>query len=198
MAAQTTSEDLPKSPKVFGILSIVFASITLLFSIFAFLGTFAGANMRELMTLSGEFGRHDALAFDLVADLIGDIYTAGAINSGIFVVFSALLLAIGIGQVGYRRWARSWSVIWGAGALLSIVVMVVLLFTMVAPVYDRIFAAVGEAANDPQLRQMLAAADMGPVAGMGGSIFLVFFFAPYPILLLAFFRKPRLVEAMNR
>lgn len=197
--APMNGEERPKSPKVFGILSIIFASITLLFSIFAFLGTFAGANMKEMIAASSGFNGVDAVVAEGVADLIGGIYTAGAINSGLFVFFSALLLAIGIGQVGYRRWARSWSVFWGAGALVSLVVMSVLLFTMVGPVYDRIFELAGAAAyDDPQLRRMMAAADMGPIAGAGGTVFLVLFFAPYPILLLAFFTKERVREAMTR
>lgn len=191
--------DRPKSPKVFGILSIVFASITLLFSLFAFLGSFAGANMKEMIAASSGFRGMDAAVADGIAELIGGIYTAAAINSGLFVAFSALLLAIGIGQVGYRRWARSASVYWGVGALVSLVVMSVLLFTMVGPVYDRIFELAGAAVHDdPQLSRMMAAADMGPIAGAGGTVFLVLFFAPYPILLLAFFTKARLKEAMVR
>ncbi|HRE92133.1 MAG TPA: hypothetical protein PK095_23665, partial [Myxococcota bacterium] len=147
--------DRPKSPKVFGILSIIFASITLLFSLFAFAGSFAGANMKEMIAASGGFRGVDAVVAEGIADLVGGIYVAGAINSGLFVAFSALLLAIGVGQVGYRRWARAWSVYWGVGALVSLVVMSVVLFTMVGPVYDRIFELAGAAAHgDPELRRM--------------------------------------------
>lgn len=187
----------PKSPKVLGILSIIFASITLLFSLFTFLGSFAGSNMREVIAASGGFrGMPEGVAA-AATDLIGDIYAVGAINSAIFVFFSAALLAIGIGQVGYRRWARAASVWWGVGALLSIVVMTVLLFVMVAPVYDRMFELAGAMADEPEVRRMLGAANMGPIAGAGGAIFLVLFFAPWPIILLAFFTKQRLKEAMT-
>jgi hypothetical protein len=197
-SASDTLLDRPKSPKVFGILSIVFASIVLLFSLFAFLGSFAGANMKDVIAASGGMRGVDEAMVSVLADLIGDIYTGAAINSGLFVVFSALLLAIGIGQVGYRRWARSWSVYWGIGALVSLVVMSIVLFAMVAPVYDRIFEAAGAMADDPQIRRMMAAADMGPIAGAGGTVFLILFFSPYPILLLSFFTKARLKEAMVR
>jgi hypothetical protein len=155
--------------------------------------------MNEMIAASSGLDGVDAVVAEGIADLIGGIYTAGAINSGLFVAFSALLLAIGIGQVGYRRWARAASVYWGAGALVSLVVMSVVLFTMVGPVYDRIFELAGQAAHtDPELRRMMAAADMGPIAGAGGTLFLVLFFAPYPILLLAFFTKSRVKEAMVR
>jgi len=189
-------QERAKSPKVFGILSIIFASITLLFSFFSMLGSLAGSNMRDIIATSSDLGAVNAELGREIADAIGGVYTTGTITSTIFVVFSALLLAIGIGQVGYRRWAASWSVLWGWGALLSLVVITVLFVTAFGSSYDRLLHAAGEYANDPQVRQLMQGEDLGPIAGLGGAIFMLFFFAPYPILLLAFFTKPRVKDSM--
>jgi len=193
-------EERAKSPKVFGILSIIFASITLLFSLFSMLGSLAGSNMRDLIAQSSSLGGMKGIDAEIareMADVIGGVYTTGIITSIIFVVFSALLLAIGIGQAGYRRWAASWSVLWGWGALLSLVVITVLFVTAFGSTYDRLLQVVGEHAGDPQVRELMRGADLGPIAGLGGAIFMVLFFAPYPILLLAFFTKPRVKESMT-
>ena len=81
-------------------------------------------------------------------------------------VMSALLLAIGIGQLRYRAWAQRWSVYWGVAGLVCVALMVAISMLVISPAYAEMFDSLsrlkpggdGQAADagvDERLRQHL-------------------------------------------
>jgi hypothetical protein len=104
-------------------------------------------------------------------------------------VMSLALIYIGVGQRKYQRWAASASVKWGILALLWLVVYLVLQFVVVLPALDRFMDAISHGA----MRDM-------PVGGMMkfGAFLGMAMYAPYPIILIAVFRKPQNIAAMDQ
>jgi cytochrome bd-type quinol oxidase subunit 2 len=173
-----------KIPQVMGILSIVFGSLVGLFSLFGLLGT--GMMMGMGMPTAGE-----APGFDQTYENFLELAQVPNLINGVLMVgMSIALIAIGIGQVKYRRWAAQASVIWGAAALVVLVILAIVQFTMVAPAMEQFFNDL--AATDPEAPEF---AGFGSMMGMVG-IFSLAMYLPYPILMIVFFRKPPVVEAM--
>lgn len=77
----------------------------------------------------------------------------------------------------------------GAAALLVLVILAVVQLTMVAPAMEQFFA--GLAAADPEMPEF----GFGRLMGMMG-VFSLAVYLPYPILMIVFFRKRPIVEAM--
>lgn len=191
--AQSPSEQPRRSgaPKVFGILSIIFASIVTLGSFFVFMGTLA-ANSLTGMSFGGS---HQMELANALKDQVAGFYSSLMFQPLIMLVLSAMLLAVGIGQVTYKRWAQKWSVIWGWSALASIVVMSVLAFAILAPAYDDLFKLAEKAGG---MRGLSISGGFGTFVGAGSAITMVIFLAPYPILLIAFFSGKKVKDAMTR
>ncbi|MFO0746898.1 MAG: hypothetical protein U1F43_14685 [Myxococcota bacterium] len=197
-----------KSPKVLGILSIIFASITLLGSLMTTCGGLAGNSITDMQLEAGgarigidgnELGMSQREIFTMVKDELGGIYTYSAIIGIAFVVMSAWLLALGIGQVGYRRWARGQTVVWGWLAIAVLVAFVVLTIAIIGPAYQHMFDFIGKHAGERGMGGLrMSMGSMGTMASAGAAIFGVFLFLPYPIILLAFFSKDRLKQGMTR
>jgi hypothetical protein len=167
-----------------GILSIVFGSLVGLFSLFGLLGT--GMMMGMGMPTGGE-----AAGFDQTYENFLEVARVPNLINGVLMVgMSIALVAIGIGQVKYRRWAAQASVIWGAAALVVLVILATVQFTMVAPAMERLFADL--AATDPEMPEL---SGFGSMMGVMG-VFSLALYLPYPILMIVFFRKPPVVEAM--
>ena len=59
--------------------------------------------------------------------MLSSMYLGMGAISAILSVMSALLIALGIGQLRYRAWAAVWSVRWGVVALGAVVVMAILM-----------------------------------------------------------------------
>src|SRR4029078_7927521 len=66
-------------------------------------------------------------------------YQGIGLQSAILFVMSALLLAIGIGQLRYRAWAQRWSVYWGAAGLACVGLMVAISLLIIARAYAQFF-----------------------------------------------------------
>ena len=171
-----------KIPQVMGILSIVFGSLVGLYSLFGLFST-------ELMM--GMPSGPEAEEFD---DIFGDFMEQARVPqliTGVLMVgMSAALIAIGIGQVKYRRWAAQASVLWGVAALVVLVIIGVLQVTMLGPAFQAFFDEI--TAADPEAPSL---AGFGSVAGAFSLISLAIYL-PYPILMIVFFRKRPVVEAM--
>lgn len=171
-----------KIPQVMGILSIVFGSLVALYSIFGLFST-------ELMM--GMPSGPEAEEFD---DVFGDFMEQARLPqliTGVLMVgMSGALIAIGIGQVKYRRWAAQASVLWGVAALVVLVIIGILQVTMLGPAFQEFFDEI--AATEPE------AASMAGFGGMVGAFSLISLaiYLPYPILMIVFFRKRPVVEAM--
>lgn len=150
------SEPTPQArePRVFGLLSIIFAAFGLLWSLVDTIGLH-GTRLAKDWSFDG-------------ATCIAMLYLG----------LSVWLVAIGVGQLGYRRWAwvhgRRWS-------LIGLALIVAEIVFNLAGGRDRAF-------------------DMGHAFPMGGAMWIarVVFFAPYPVCVLLITRRPAVVAAMDR
>jgi hypothetical protein len=176
------------APKVFGVLSIVFSSLTLLWGL---LTSFMVVIPWAIGAVEKSVPAKDTAEMAIVSSMKSVYGGMGAIGL-IFTVMSAVLLAIGIGQLRYRRWARVATVWWSQAALISIVGMIAISLMVIGPGYRDLFAAA--AAKDGA-----AAPDMSAFATFFGGTFsgmFVLFYAPYPILMLALFTRERVRDSM--
>jgi len=181
------------APKVFGILSIIFASIVLLGSTF---GLLAGAATGAATGMeSAAPSTADKAELNAMMGPLSKVYRGVGYQSLILFVMSALLLAIGIGQLRYRRWARRWSVYWGAAGLACVAALVAISLLIISPAYAELFDSAS------QLRQGAApGSSMGALSMMVGGTFAVMcviFYAPYPAMMLMFFTRERVRASMT-
>lgn len=181
------------APKVFGILSIIFASLVLFGGLLMSCGGLAGAfgfNQAAQGGLNAELNT-------MMADTMGSISTAFGLEGLIFTVMSSLLLAIGVGQLRYRRWAGQWSVYWGGAALVALAVMVVISFAVIGPAYQRMFEAIGKTSPSGTMPVAMQSS-MSTLFGGTFGVMLLLFYSPYPILMLIYFTRDRIRAAMNQ
>lgn len=188
-------EDFTSIPKVFGVLSIIFASLVLLMSLLSACGSAVVVGSNDLLTQ----GQPTEAAKQMVElqKTIVPMYTFMLIQSLIFVFMSAFLLVIGIGQVRYKRWARAWSMYWGGLALFVLLIIVVLSFVYIGPMYKDMMAQMAKGMPSGSMPLQTSSMFGGMMGGMMGVMYLIFY-SPYPALLLLFFNKDRVKAAMNR
>jgi hypothetical protein len=184
------------APKVFGILSIIFGSLIMLTSLLSSCVGFAGQGMSSLGHLAPRDDAQSRMMQDALREM-GSIYTIMGLQGLVLVAMSALLLAIGIGQLRYRRWAASWSVYWGGLALVVLVAMTVVSFLVIGPAYQKFFDAVSRASPTGAI-PMPFTSSMGKMMGGGSAAIMGIFYAPYPILMLYFFTRENIHAAMDR
>lgn len=178
----------PGAPKVFGILSIIFGSLMLLGGLMGSCSLAAAGMVESMPEMRGAPPGVDPR---VMVEALGSIYTAIGVMSLMIMAMSGWLLGIGIGQVKYRRWAQKQSVIWGIAGLVSVFIFCLFYFLWIGPAYTGMFEAFGD--------DRAAAAISGAASffvGTGGAVFTVLFYSPYPILMIIFFKKPRVIEAM--
>jgi hypothetical protein len=181
-------------PTVFGALSIVFAAIGMLSGLSNGCTALSGHDMARMTGLTAMPG--GGAAANLL-EMFDGIYLGVGLQGLVLLVFSPVLLAVGIGQLRYRRWARAWSVYWGGAALVGVAAMVLITMLVIGPAYQGYF----------DLFQQRAAADgytaPSPLSGLGGlmagdsATWMVLCYAPYPVLLLVFFRRGNVKQAMS-
>ncbi len=192
------SQGAPRStaaPKVYGILSIIFGAITVVVTLFS--GCMAAMMKASPMGVARPGVSGGAAIGEAYARYFAATHTATIIQTILFIVFSIALLFIGIGQLRYRRWARSASLIWGVGALLGLAATVVVTRVIVSPattaLYDTLQQAYGAGSIEAKVQEMMR----GMVSGSVMSVITVVLYAPYPLLLLLQFSRARMREAMR-
>lgn len=172
----------PSGPRTLGTLSIVFGAIGSASGLFGALGGssgFAAMMLRNLPRNAGAAAMEDYLAAIRIPSLI---------QSLLFLGMSIWLILLGMGQRRYKASAARQSVTWGVLALVILVGMVVVHFTVIGPAATRMM--------EEMMRHTGARNPLGPfmsIAGLGGLLF----YAPYPIILIVAFRKPETVAAMT-
>ena len=169
-------------PRTFGILSIVFASIVLVGSLFGLIGLVVPVLLKHAPPPTRP---EDAQAMQMLSSM----YLGMGLVSAILTVMSSLLLALGIGQLRYRKWAAVWSVRWGVVALGAVVVMAILMTTSMG----RMLGSVATMNNDAAAP---AARQVGTAIGAVYAVMMVLFYSPYPILMLVYFSRERIRAAM--
>jgi len=182
-------------PKVFGVLSIVFASLVLLGSLIGSCTGCVGSKMSGLNKFNTGSGGTELRAQQAMLKHMGGVYSAIGIQSAIFAVMSGFLLAIGIGQLRYRRWARGWTVYWSGVAFVVLIGVVLLSIFLIGPAYQRMFDEMAKLSPSGQLPSQLSGSMSSLMGGTSG-VMTVLFYAPYPILMLIYFTRDRVKAAM--
>lgn len=170
-------------PRTLGTLSLVFASLSIAGSVIGLLS--AGL----MSSLSQGSGLSDSRMGDAMARYMEAIRPITTVNTLIFVILSAALLFIGIGQRNHRAWARVWSIRWGIAALVALAVVLTLHFTFVSP-------ALAEYARD-----LAGGGTNMPMTGAFAQVTSLVSFAlyvPFPIILIVSYRKPHIAASMTR
>ncbi|HXU01520.1 MAG TPA: hypothetical protein VN903_11030 [Polyangia bacterium] len=183
------------APKVFGVLSIIFASLILLSSAVGVLFSLAAGMVSDLGSQAGETA--DAAAAAAMMQPLAKVYQGFGLQSMILFVMSILLLVIGIGQVRYRAWACRWSVYWGAAGLVCVGLMVAISMLIVSPGYAAFLDSLSHI--KPQEGQA-PMPSLGPMSAFVGGTFAVvnvIVYAPYPALMLMFFTRERVRASMT-
>lgn len=161
----------PTSVTVFGILNFVFA----VFGVIGLMASFA------LLALSANSSHtfiklvHAGPAYAVwlkICVLLG-------------VLSCAALLAAGIGLLGLKPWARVLSIAYGIYAIVFVLVgMLLNLILMVQPPFEQV----------PQHQELvIAGAVGGPISGTIGAVFWLI----YPIVLLVFMSRPKVIAAFR-
>jgi hypothetical protein len=186
--------DQVKAPKTLGILSIVFGSIVGFFSIIG--GIFILIFIRLMRTVDK---MPPLKAKEIpVQDFIGafaDIYASIGYLNIAFLTFSLALLFIGIDQYKYRARAIVRTKIWSIAALLSLVGIVIYSATTIGPKYGQlmdIMTSIGRREYMPQGTGSLFSGFFSATFG----ITYLFFYSPYPIVMLVFFSKQKVKDSM--
>jgi len=194
---QPEAQPRPGAPKVLGVLSIIFGSTLLLFSMVGGCISLAGKQGGQSATwmvkgLPNPEAR--AAAYQRFYDAA---HPATVAQTMIFTLMSAGLLIIGIGQLHYKSWARSLSIYWGVLALLTLVASVLLSLLVVRPANQALFAELSSISSassmDSALNSMLGSFASSPVMVLGS----VVFYAPFPIILMIYFSRAGIREAMQ-
>lgn len=195
-AAPSEAHVAPSSaPKVFGILSIIFASIVLLFGLIQSCSGLAAPVMTKVGQIAPA-GDSKARELQSMMSLMATVYTAIGIQGLALTIMSALLLAIGVGQLRYREWAGRWSVYWAGLALVVLAGMVALSFLLIGPAYQKMFETAARAAPSGALPSSMGSS-LGSLFGGTFGGMMIFFYAPYPILMLIFFTRDRVRATMT-
>jgi hypothetical protein len=180
------------APKIFGILSIVFASIMLLYSLMKML---AGGMVGAMGSIRPPNDDPQFAGMQDFFEHMARVYRALAWEGTMVAVLSALLIAIGIGQVRYREWAQRWTIYWSGAAIVAVVGMVMISMLVIGPAYSQMID--GMARLGPA-KETAMFSGFGSMFGKTSAIATVIFYTPYPVLLLIFFSRPNVRAAMNR
>jgi hypothetical protein len=186
------------APKVFGVLSIIFASLTLFFSAIGLLATAATSSLQNVASVSPAEPEKAEQLSAMMAPM-AKVYRGLGLQSLILFVMSALLLAIGIGQLRYRAWACRWSVYWGAAGLAGVALLVAISLLIISPAYGELFESAARLKPQTDGQPGLPPSMGGLTAVFGGTfaILSVIVYAPYPALMLLFFRRDRVRASMT-
>jgi hypothetical protein len=183
------------APKVFGVLSIIFSSVVLLGSALGLLGTLASSALAGAGNMVPDADK--AAELNAMLAPMARVYQGLGLESLILFLMSVLLLAIGIGQLRYRAWARRWSVYWAVAGLACVVLLVVISMVIVSPAYAALLDALSRI-KPPNGEQM---PQLGALSGMVGGVFAVIaiiLYTPYPALMLLFFTREHVRASMTR
>lgn len=165
------------APKVLGILSIVFGGIVLLLSL-------VGMSLSGAGAFQGLPGAHSAA----IEAYLEAIEPGATILMIAMIAMSLGLVAIGIGQLKYQRWARTAAIAWSLIGFVVIAGLVVHHYTSTIPAFTVFLDSLGDFA---EMKQMMEGA-----TGASG-ILNVVMYLPYPIVQLVLMRKPAVVAAMD-
>lgn len=186
------------APRILGVLSIVFAAMTLFGTLTGSCFNYVGRNTPELGTIMGQGMTDPEAAAAAYNAFYQNTYGASMVSGALLGVMSVALLVLGFGQLRFRRWARRWSVIWGWAALGALAVMLAVSFLVVHPESERMAEAMSKAAPTGSLNHHFYSTVAPLISGWLTAAMTVGSYAPYPILLIKLFSKQRVKESMDK
>jgi hypothetical protein len=213
----------PKSPptsipKVLGILSIIFAGVTIASSIMSSCMGFLGGGLSSwaqkvpMKTKQGQqtgpqaapeadktqpSSAKDPAKVREMLEHVGTFYTAFGLQGVVFLVMSLFLLVVGIGQARYRRWARGQTMVWSTAALLVLAGVVVMNFMVIGPAYERMLEVMTKSIPSGAMPVELSSKLSSMIGGSMG-VGTLLMYAPYPIVMMIYFRRDSVKAAMIR
>jgi len=186
------------APKVFGVLSIVFASLILLVGL---MQSCTGLVSRSFTTIGDKVAQHEqnqpkAEQLKVTMRFMATIYTGMGLQGLLLAIMSGLLLAIGIGQLRYRAWAGQWTVYWCWAGFAVIGAMVAISFLLIGPAYEDLIRSMARHSATGAMPAGMGSS-LGSLFGGTTGIMTILFYAPYPIIMLVYFSKDHIRAAMN-
>jgi hypothetical protein len=179
-------------PKVFGVLSIIFASFIGLCGLGGSC-SFAGVGLASSV---GDLPGSKLEEMRPMMDAMKTVYMGFGFQGLILLAMSIWLLVLGIGQLRYRQWACRQSVTWGLVALVALGVMVAISLLVVGPAYKQMFEAIAHSGSrSGEVPKMPAG--VGVMLGGTMAAMMVVFYAPYPVLMIAMFSRENVRGAMR-
>lgn len=186
------------APRIFGILSIIFASLTAVGSLTGGCLGYLGKNMPQMHTVMSQGTQEPEKTAKAYHEFYRSTFGASVTSSVVYFVMSLALLVVGFGQLRFRRWARSLTLAWGWAALVALAVVVTVTMLVVEPASTRMMESLKETAPTGSLDAHFYSTMGSFTGGWFSVIMTVVSYAPYPILLLYIFSKPRIKAAMDR
>jgi hypothetical protein len=183
----------PSSPKVFGVLSIIFGSLVLVMSLASgCMNTVGKGQLGQLAALGAKQPQKVVAAFERFQSTIRIPTMA---SSAVFITMSAGLILIGIGQVRYARWGRSSTLIWSAVALFALTAVVAMNMLVVRPAMLDYFEEIKRHSTgiDALALSWTSSLTSSPVM----QILSFALYAPYPVLMLFVFASRKAKDAMT-
>lgn len=189
----------PAAPKVFGVMSIIFGSLTLMMTLFSACMMMAGKSdaVSKMMTAkakTAEQREQIVAAYDSYQQAIRGVSTS---QSAIFIVMSAGLIAIGIGQLRYRRWGRKWTLIWSAVGLVVLLFNIVQWMTIVGPAAEAFFGTLGKVSASGSIDARINRMMSGLMSSPWMAVVSALFYAPYPIIQMIWFAGGKAKTSMT-
>ena len=165
------------TPKTMGTLSMVFGGIV---TVTSGLGLALGKQI-------GQFSQVNESQKEAFDAYLREIHGTSMALSAMMLVMSIALFVIGTGQRGYKKWAIKASQVWGAVALVCLLVNLTVQITVILPALDRFIERISH--GGVKL----------PIGGIMkvSTVIGVLFYAPYPIIMITAFRKPEVKAAMD-
>jgi hypothetical protein len=182
------------APRVFGVLSIVFGSVVFLMSLGS--GCMNAVGKGQLGSMAAFGSARPAQVTAAFERFTSAIRVPTLASSVVYILMSAVLIVIGIGQLRYARWARVSSVLWGGVALAALAAITAMNFLVVRPAMVAYFEEVQRLSAggiDRMALSWTSSLASNPVM----LILSIIFYAPYPLLMLFVFASRRVRDAMS-
>jgi hypothetical protein len=186
------------APKIFGVLSLVFAAMTIFGTLTGSCFNYVGKNTPELGKMMGQGMTDPKSAAEAYNAFYQNTFGASMASAGILAAMSVVLLVVGFGQLRYRRWARLMSVVWGWSALGALAAMIALSIFVVHPESERMAEAMAKAAPTGSMNHHFYSTLAPLISGWLSVVMTLGSYAPFPILMIKIFSKPKIIASMDQ
>lgn len=181
----------PTAILVIGILNIVFGALGLICNPIKIVGSLVPTPEAGAPEMAGMPPEQSEMMRKLnEVSMSPAVKTYQIFDGGIGFLFSAILLAAGIGLLVMKPWGRTLSLVYAFyGIAAAIATMVFSWMMIITPLFQLV-----EQAPDPQAKQIM---QFGAYGGMGGALAQSCFSAVYPVVILIVLTRPSITRALQ-